>query len=284
VKVAHTADDGAVVHTGRTVADRGVVQPDAGLGGFSQQMLDLLARNYSVVRAADTRVCERPARVVEARRADGSVAGRFLIDRDSGLMLHRELAGAHGEPVIVAGFSALTLGRAAPRGPLRGRSVSMGRVRQSSGLQTALAAPWGHRLLDSELGRMRAGGWTVPRALPGRLALFEARRSDSDAVVHLSYSDGLTGVSVFVQRGELDEHRFAGWRKRELDGTTVFERSSLQRWAVWASRGYVYTVLADAPASTTESVVAALPHGHGGFWARPARGLTRLGSWLNPFS
>jgi sigma-E factor negative regulatory protein RseB len=284
VKVVHTSDDGAVVHTGRSAADRQIVQPDAGLGGFTQQTLDLLAHNYSVVRAPDTRVFERPVQVVEARRADGSVAGEFWIDYDTGLMLHRELVGTHGEPVIIAGFSALTVGRAAIRAPLRGRGVSVGRVRQSTGAQAAVSAPWGHRLVDTELGRMRAGGWTMPRTLPGRLALYEARRSDPDAVVHLSYSDGLSAVSVFVQRGDLDGHRFAGWRKRNVGGTTVFERSSLQRWAVWASRGYVYTVLADAPQSTTESVVAALPHGGSGFWARPARGLTRLGSWLNPFS
>jgi negative regulator of sigma E activity len=284
VKVLHAPDDGAVVHTGSSTADRDIFQPDAGLAGFTQKMLDLLAHNYSIVRAPDAQVFERQARVVEAKRADGSVAGRFWIDRDTGLMLHRELADAHGEPAIVTGFSALTLGPAAVRAPERGRGVSVGRIRQSTGTPAAVTSPWGHQLMDTELRRLRAGGWTVPNTLPGRLSLFEARRSDPDAVIHLSYSDGLSAVSVFVQRGDLDEHRFTGWRKRSLHGNTVFERDSLQRWAVWASRGYVYTVLAEAPQSTTESVVAALPHGGTGFWVRPARGLTRLGSWLNPFS
>jgi sigma-E factor negative regulatory protein RseB len=284
VKVVHALGDGTVVRTGPAAADSGAYQPHAGLGGFTREMLDLLARNYSVVRGADTSVCGRRARVVEARRSDGSIAARFWIDRSTGLMLRRELADGHGRPVVVTGFSALTLLRAhAAGGPLRGRVISIGRIRQSVGTGAVITSPWLHQLGDAELRRLRSGGWAVPRALPGRLSLYEARESDADAVVHVGYSDGLSDVSVFIQRGDLDEHRFAGWRKRSLRGNTVFERNSLQRWAVWANRGYVYTVLADAPASTTESVVAALPHGGAGFWARPARGLTRLGSWINPF-
>lgn len=284
VRVVHAPGDGTVVHTDRPAAGHDAFQPDAGLAGLTQQMLDLLVRNYSIVRAPDTSVSGRAARVVEARRADGSVAARFWIDQYTGLMVHRELAGAHGEPVIVTGFSALTLtGTPARNRTEHGRGTSVGRIRQSSAVPAAVTSPWEHRLAGAELGRLRSRGWTVPGALPGRLSLYEARESDPDGVVHLGYSDGLSEVSVFIQRGDLDEQPFSGWRKRRLDGNTVFERNSLRRWAVWASRGYVYTVLADAPASTTTSVVAALPHGGSGFWARPARGLTRLGSWLNPF-
>jgi negative regulator of sigma E activity len=284
LRVAHATGDGTVVHTGYSAAHHDDFQPDAGLTGLTQKMLDLLMHNYSVVRAADARICGRPARVVEARRTDGSVAGRFWLDRDTGLMLYRELVDAYGAPVTVTGFSALSLtGRISPRTPRSGRGVPLARLRRSTDDQPAIASPWGHELIDAELGTLRGGGWTVPPSLPGRLTLFAARRSDPDAVVQLAYSDGLSTVSVFIQRGDLDERRFAGWRKRTLHGSPLFERNSLQRWAVWASRGYVYTVLADAPASTTESVVTALPHGGSGFWARPARGLSRLGSWLNPF-
>jgi sigma-E factor negative regulatory protein RseB len=281
VKVVHTTGDDALVPTLRSAtqsaahaaADHDTFQPDAGLTAVSQKMLDLLARNYSVVRAADARISGRPARVVEARRVDGSVAGRFWIDRDTGLLLSRELVDAREEPVTVTGFSALSLAvqGAAKEGP-----------RPAAAQPTA--SPWGHELTDTELGTLRAGGAAVPRVLPGRLTLYQARESDPDATIQLAYSDGLSAVSVFIQRGGLDERRFAGWRRRAMQGSPLFERNSLQRWAVWAGHGYVYTVLADAPADTTESVVAALPHGSTGFWARPARGLTRMGSWLNPFN
>jgi hypothetical protein len=284
VRVAHAPDDGTVVHTGQSAGGRDTFQPDAGLAGFTPKTLELLVHNYSVVRAADAYISGRPAHVVEARRADGSVAGRFWIDGDTGLMLHRELVDPYERPVTTTGFRELHLtGRGAMRSRGADRGASAGKVGEPTAARAVVTSPWGHELIAAELGTLRAGGWTVPHGLPGRLTLFDARQSDPDAVVHLGYSDGLFAVSVFIQRGDLDERRFAGWRKRTLRGRTVFERGSLQRWAVWGSRGYVYTVLADAPQSTTDSVVAALPHGGTGFWARPARGLTRLGSWLNPF-
>jgi sigma-E factor negative regulatory protein RseB len=47
----------------------------------------------------------------------------------------------------------------------------------------------------------------------------------------------------------------------------------------------VYTLIADAPASTVSEVVAGLPHqDQPGFWVRMARGFRRLASWANPFS
>ncbi|NEA22184.1 sigma-E factor regulatory protein RseB domain-containing protein, partial [Actinomadura bangladeshensis] len=76
--------------------------------GFTSETLALLTRNYSVVRAEDAAICGRPARVVEARRPDGSPAGRFWIDRETGLMLHRELIDATGRPVVVTGFSEIS--------------------------------------------------------------------------------------------------------------------------------------------------------------------------------
>jgi hypothetical protein len=46
----------------------------------------------------------------------------------------------------------------------------------------------------------------------------------------------------------------------------------------------VYTVVADAPTQTVDSVVGALPHDKPpGFWHRMTRGLVRLASWVNPF-
>jgi len=44
-------------------------------------------------------------------------------------------------------------------------------------------------------------------------------------------------------------------------------------------------VVADAPSSAVAAVVSALPHSehHRGLWGRLKHGLSRLGSWLNPF-
>ncbi|XVQ12766.1 sigma-E factor regulatory protein RseB domain-containing protein [Spirillospora sp. CA-255316] len=290
-------------------------QPDTlpvwgGSVGFTSDIFGLLIRNYEVVRGPEAVVCGRRARVVEARRADGTAAGRFWIDAATGLMLHRELIDGRGRAVAAAGFSEL---RVAPAGgggsgggsePLAMTSMRtpVPSARPSGSVPAAL--PWADRLEDEELAILRDQGWPVPGALPGRLTLYDARRPASEGrsqgrpgsgakrangagsgngVVHLSYSDGLAAVSVFVQRGTLDETKFSGWRRTASRGRTVFRRDSLQHWAVWERDGYVFTVLTDAPEDTADSVVAALPHGEDAFRARLGRGFRRLVSWINPF-
>jgi negative regulator of sigma E activity len=275
IGVAHSPGKGTYIQVRRTTADpSGTTTYEAdtddsrgGLTGFTSKMLDLMAHNYAIVHASEESVAGRSARVVEARRSDGSAAGRFWIDRATGLMLRRDLIDGQGRAVNITGFFDISVAEPRP---------------QARVVQT-FATPWGHELTATDLGFLRNGDWTVPRALPGRLELYEARQAPQDAVVHLGYSDGLSAVSVFVQRGSLDKRRVAGWREVSRNGRTVYEHNALQRWAVWACDGYVYTVLADAPQGTADAVVAALPHGDVGFWGRLGRGLTRLGSRLNPF-
>ncbi|MEU5884899.1 sigma-E factor regulatory protein RseB domain-containing protein [Spirillospora sp. NPDC047279] len=258
------------------------------LTGFTTEMLALLTRNYSVVRTADASVCGRRARVIEARRPDGTAAGRFWLDSETGLMLHRELIDDAGRAVASTGFRDLRISKAQDSVQVYG-GRSFGESTPEIPKGTAAAAlPWRHRLAAGDLGTLREGGWNVPRDLPGRLSLYDARMSAPKAdaagsTVHLSYSDGLAAVSVFVQRGDLDERRFAGWRRTRSDGRTVYQRDSLQRWAVWAGDGYVYTILADAPRGTADSVIKGFPDGGPRFWGRLGRGLRRLGAWVNPF-
>ena len=70
-------------------------------------MLDLLARNYAVVRAGEGQVCGRPTTVIEARRPDGTAAGRFHIDKATGLMLRRELLDQQGREVNLTFFTEI---------------------------------------------------------------------------------------------------------------------------------------------------------------------------------
>jgi hypothetical protein len=265
-RVAHNVGTGTFVR-GSAVDRRsdarqaGAEEVHGGLGGFSGSMLDLLARNYSVVRADDGAICGRTAHVIEARRADGSAAGRFWIDHDTGLMLHRELLDPAGRVANVTGF----------------RSLRVIRPGVDTTGQRAGATPPGRLLASAELGDLRDRGWALPGALPGGLSLREARRSGG--VVHLSYSDGLSMVSVFVQPGRLDQRRFARWQRKITAGRTIFQQDALHRWAVWESGGYVYTVLADAPEGTSDAIAAAMPRSGAGFWQRVRRGFGRL----NPF-
>jgi sigma-E factor negative regulatory protein RseB len=102
-------------------------------------------------------------------------------------------------------------------------------------------------------------------------------------VLELGYSDGLSVVSVFEQRGDLASG-LAGWQKATVDGHVIYVAESDQRSLTWSSHGMVYTVMADAPDQTVDAVVGSLPHDKPpGFWKRMSRGFVRLASWVNPF-
>ncbi|GLZ09863.1 hypothetical protein Acsp04_00990 [Actinomadura sp. NBRC 104425] len=286
VDIAHTPGEGTYVGAG--AGARAAYQSDAAAGhgpltGFTAAMLELLTRNYAVVRADDSSVCGRAARVVEALRRDGTPAGRFWIDAETGLMLQRELLDGAGRTITATGFDQVRFtsgGRPAENTPARGTALGT-----AAASPTSNVSPWADRLDPAELGELRDRGWPLPSALPD-LMLSDARRSTTrptDGTVHLTFSDGLESVSVFVQRGSLDEERLTGWNRTVTKGDTVFRRQSLRHWAVWADDGYVYTVVADGPEGTAERAVDALPHGGGGFSTRLRRGLHRLASWGDPF-
>ncbi|TMR07275.1 hypothetical protein ETD83_01395 [Actinomadura soli] len=284
VTVSHLPGEG-IRYRSATAEDR--YRPEAGAGdptGFTPETLDLLTRNYSVVHGADAAVCGRPARVIEARRDDGSAAGRFWIDAETGLMLHRELIDATGRRVVAAGFSEISYTPSAKEPATYALNVPRGgaaRFPASGGQGTAVV--WSDRLDRADLAALRDRGWPVPKVLPGRLTLHDARRDAGGGAVHLSYSDGLAAVSVFVQRGTIDERALSGWRKTVKRGRTIFHRESLRRWAVSAGDGYVYTVLTDAPQSTADAVAANLPRDTTSFSTRVSRGARRLAAVANPF-
>jgi hypothetical protein len=196
VKVVHVPGDGTHMRVQSTTADQGGQMYEAddsqrtgGLTGYTPKMLDLLARNYAVVRAGQGEVSGRSTSVIEARRADGTAAGRFHIDRETGLMLRRELLDQQGREVNLTFYTEIR------------PSVPNTQFVTASAART-VEAPWAHQLAGADLGSLRYRGWPVQSTLPDRLSLYDARQLDGDGpVVHLSYSDGLSVVSVFVHRG-----------------------------------------------------------------------------------
>lgn len=263
--------------------------------GVTPATIALLARNYSLVRRADGTMCGRRAAVVEARRSDGSTAGRFWLDTATGLMLHRELLDAEGRAVVVVGFNRFRVVTpvALERAPVKGSSIRADEpgdavpepYRTTSGPMTPV--PSEVQLTSAQVEDLRKDGWPVPRKLPGRLALYDARRStvpSGGEALHLSYSDGLAVVSVFVQHGGLNERELSGWTRDELDGRPAYRRDAVRNWVVEQRGDYVYTVLTDAPESTASAAAAAFPAARESVWSRMRRGFGRLFSWADPFN
>ncbi|HJZ02066.1 MAG TPA: hypothetical protein VJ305_15180, partial [Streptosporangiaceae bacterium] len=147
------------------------------------------------------------------------------------------------------------------------------------------AGPWPDPLSAPQLLSMRGHGWLIPPGLPYGLSLYTGAlaATSTGTVLDLGYSDGLSVVSVFEQRGNLAA-KLAGWQKTTVAGHVIYAAEPDQRSLTWSSRGIVYTVIADAPAQTVDAVVGALPHDTPpGFWKRMSRGLARMASWANPF-
>ncbi len=252
-------------------ADGVLAEEPASLLELSSPLLDLLRANYEIVYAGHGVASGRTADVLAIRRRSGTVAARIWLDSATKLPLRRVLFDSRARVVSVDVFVSLRLG---PR--------SLGRM------PTPVAQPWSGQLGLRRLASLRAHGWPIPAVLPGGLRLFSATEQASRAgrlgpVLGLSYSDGLSVVSLFIQRGALPQ-AVPGWQPLTLHGIRVYAADPEGRSLTWSAGGFVITVIADAPPATVAAVVSSLPHsGPQSFWGRLGRGFRRLATLFNPF-
>jgi len=240
-----------------------------GVLGVTTQLVRLLEAHYVVVYRGAGSADNRTAQIVEAWRDDGSLAARFWLDDATKLPLEREVFDSAAHVISEDVFINVRFENQAP--PAGGPSDPRG--------------PWTDPLPARQLLALRARGWLVPRQLPGGLSLFTGAQTQTGTgtVLDLGYSDGLSVVSLFEQRGDLAA-KLTGWQKITVAGHVIYAAEPDHRSLTWSSRGMVYTVMADAPAQTVADVVRALPHDTPpGFWKRMSRGFARMASWANPF-
>jgi len=278
VDVTHESRRGTLLRTvgGATPDGQSFMAQESGAQpgdvlGVTDQTLDLLAANYQVVAGGAGSACNRRATIVEALRNDGTVAGKFWLDNVTKITLRRELFDDQSRMINESTFVALNMSSPAAAGTMQARSA-------------AAARPW-NVLTSTGLAGLRAKGWPLPAYLPGGLVLFDARQAmtPNGRVFQLGYSDGLSGVSLFVQRGRLSG-KLAGWREVEVGGRNAYARNPIPQGLTWSSHGYVLTLIADAPDTMIGAVVRALPYdGQRGFWSRLRHGFGRVVSWVDPF-
>jgi hypothetical protein len=211
----------------------------------NEELLGLLERNYRLSATRGTSVAGRSATLVTASR-DGSplVAARWWIDDATGIVLWEETYDKSGSLDLSFGF----------------RSVSIsGADSILEHLPPRLAVPRTNTSLSlSSAAELGASGWSSPRKLAG-LSLVRLRtdRADSPEAVQLVYSDGLTTVSVFEQRGRLTTVP----PDSQWDATMrAHIRSGASSVATWQSGDIVFTVVTDGSAGVLGDTVAALPH------------------------
>jgi sigma-E factor negative regulatory protein RseB len=286
----------------------------AGMLGLTPALIGLLCTHYTVRPDGMGSADGRRARIVEALRGNGSLAARFWLDSATKLPLRRELFDPEARLISDDDFVGLALGARSARRAFAGPASSSPPGSSSSpaaspspagtgspspagtghpddrapavaGHPGAAFRPWADQLGPAQLATLRDSGWPVPGPMPSGLTLFDARQSATAAgrVVDLAYSDGLSVVSLFVQRGRLPA-ALPGWHQTDVNGHRLYVSNPGEPDLTWSAGGFVYTLVAGAPAPTVAAVVNALPHEAGfGFWARMKRGLRRVWSWINPF-
>ena len=274
VEVVHRAGRDTVMRVAPTPAlpdGASYSQSESG-SVVDEAALALMGRNYESEVQGRDRVAGRLTDVVVVRKPGRSPQARFWLDAETHLALRREVYDADGRVLRASAFVDVDLAE-----PSTAEIVS--------GIERP--APSGDLLDAGALQELRDDDWLLPEELPGGLELIEARATGEgdERVVHLSYSDGISTLSLFEQPGQLDTGSLEGWRKESVGGAKVYAKPTYPRRIVWSGEGRVFTLVAECQQPTVEEVVATLPHSEPdtGFAARLGRGVKRVGSWFNPF-
>jgi sigma-E factor negative regulatory protein RseB len=246
------------------VSGAGAAHTAAGLGPGS---FGVLTGSYAVTLGRGDSVAGRPSTVVEVSRG-GRTAARLWVDDRSGLLLRREVFDSHGRLVGESTFIDV-------RVPADGFLAHLP--------PTAPEPP------ADALGRhgrhvLEARGWDCPRRA-GAMRLVGIEALDRAGAMHLTYTDGLSRLSVFEQRGSLDPGSVRGFARMRLGGQLLHVREGIPTYAVWQEDGLVFTAVTDGTVESLAGVVAsepARPDPRPGFWGRVAGGMARLGRWASP--
>lgn len=249
----------------------GNVDDPEGVFGLTTPLVSLLARNYVAMYEGEGTAVGRPALIVQVRRADGTLAAQFWLDKRTMLPLRRAVYNTQAHMVgddkfVQVSFAPMSSPTAGPASAAR------------AAVPTWAVAPAPATFLRT----LNDKGWRLPVALPGNLDLYAAEQASaaSGPVVDLGFSDGLSVVSLFAQRGTLPA-KLPGWQSTRIGGHWAYVNG--QEVAV-SAQGFVYTLVADAPAPVVDKAVSVLPPETGpGVLGRIGRGLARLATLADPF-
>lgn len=245
-----------------------------GLTGLSERALAALAAGHELRTGGDDQVAGRAATVVIAAR-DGQEVAKLWLDDQTGLLLRQDVLDDAGQPRRMAAFLNLTMSdsgsTSTPVAPRRsatraigasGLSVPAARASAENESKAASAGPWSDVISPAELTALRTDGWPCPAALAAGYVLLDARRtsmSSGRSTLHLTYGDGLSAVSVFLQRGELDAAGLAGLSRRKWGDAEVYVRDGWPEVMVWQGGPTVITAVGDAEPSEFQTILSALP-------------------------
>ena len=283
VTVTQTSDAAMLTSTQPYVSYDADNRSPEGVFGVTKTLVSLLGQHYVAVYQGAGLAVGRPALIVELHRTDGSLAARFWLDKQTMVPLRREVFDTSAQLISQEAFVQVQFGTLTKSPAPAAASGASAKASAKAAAATPSGSGWSAVTAPAQLlAGLNKQGWQLPVSLPGGLPLYSAARTTTAAgqVLDLGYSDGLSVVSLFVQRGTLAQ-RPAGWQQVSLPGHQVYVAGHS---IIWAGGGFVYTMLADAPPRVVSQVVASLPQNTApGFFDRIMRGFRRLAAVANPF-
>ena len=224
VTVTQTSDAAMLTGTQPYVSYDADNRSPEGVFGVTKTLVSLLGQHYVAVYQGTGSAIGRPALIVELHRADGSLAARFWLDRQTMVPLRREVFDTSAQLISEEAFVQVQFGTLTkPPAPPAPAAASAASAKASAGATAATPSgpSWSAVTAPAQLlAGLNKQGWRLPVSLPGGLPLYSAARSTTAAgqVLDLGYSDGLSVVSLFVQRGTLAQ-RPAGGSRSACQGT-----------------------------------------------------------------
>ncbi|MDX6310358.1 MAG: hypothetical protein QOI06_3404 [Nocardioidaceae bacterium] len=273
VDVQHVPGQGTafdVLSTSGALRSESFVADSATADELAGGAVDQLAAAYDLAIDGSRAVDGRRTTVISASR-DGVVSARFWVDDATGLLLRRTMY-VDGRLVRWSGYTSI-------------RVMRHGFMQH---LPPELQEPPNTALATSIAPALGDKGWTCPQRLATGFRLQELYRLDTGGgVMHAEYTDGLSSVSVFEQRGSLDRWSLAGFRVQKVRGNELYIRAGLPTTVVWQSGETVFTVVTDVPQQMLGGLVAELPNGAvqpaaEGLATRIGQGLSRMASAVSP--
>jgi sigma-E factor negative regulatory protein RseB len=248
----------------------------AGVFGVTSDQITLLGKHYVAAYRGGGSASGMPAEIVDVYRFDGSLAARFWLDTRTLVPLQRQDFDAADKLVSDELFTQVRFG------PLTEQPAAA--ATNAPALASSPDSAWvGTGSPVAAVSSLAKRGVRVPGTLLAGLPLYAAAWSGTGTgqVTDLEYSDGLSVISLFVQRGTLAAS-MTGWQPLSLDGLRVYVSGHS---VTWAGRGEVYTMIADAPPQTVAEAIAAVPGGgQPGLVGRLGRGFDRLAHLVDPFA
>jgi sigma-E factor negative regulatory protein RseB len=202
--------------------------------------LSRINQNYVVTQAGEARVAGIHAHAILFQPRDNLRYGhRMWADSNSGLLLKAEVIDEHGDIVEQYAFTQLALGGDVDRSWID-QEVPGGAAKAAHRPAAA------DRAAPAPAAQSAPSGWQVDSIPPGFFKVAEVRRAMHHrpaSAIQMVYSDGLAGISVFIEDNDSDEDDHAGLTSQ--GAIQVYSREQ---------DGHLVTVVGEVPPQTVIDV------------------------------